>query len=126
MTPTEELRNRVRRMLDERIPTGGEDSDTRFTDEEIDDLLEYADTIHGAVSQGWLEKAGMYQREMGEVEETRTGQETYKLTKLKERMEYALAMSQRYGAQDADEKSKGTSTSVILGVRPARTKKCYR
>lgn len=83
-------------MLDEKIPAGGADSDTRFLDSEIDDLLREADSIYVAAANGWMEKAGKYQREMGDIERTSTGQESYSLTSLKERMEYALNMAKVY------------------------------
>ena len=45
MTPTDKLRGRLRRLLDEKIPPSGTDADTRFSDEELDDLLEEALTL---------------------------------------------------------------------------------
>lgn len=97
MTPTDELRNKLRRLLDEKIPSGGTEADTRFLDSEIDELLSEAQNINEAAANGWIEKAGMYQREMGDVEKTGTGQESYTLTSLKDRMEYALKMAKIYG-----------------------------
>lgn len=100
MTPTDALRKRLRRLLDERIPAGGSDTDTRFTDDEIDELLEEACCIYGAAAAGWTEKAAMAQREMGKLEQMTTGQETYRYTGLKDRIEYALAMADRYAEMD--------------------------
>jgi len=97
MTPNEELRKKLRRLLDEKIPTDGTESDTRFLDSEIDELIQEADSIYAAAAAGWTEKAGMYQREMVGLEETSTGQERYKLTSLKDRVEYALNMAKTYG-----------------------------
>ena len=39
MTPTNELREELREMLAETIPPGGIDSDTLFTEEQINSLL---------------------------------------------------------------------------------------
>lgn len=97
MTPTDALRNKLRRLLDEKIPADGTESDTRFLDSEIDELIQEADSIYAAAAAGWTEKAGMYQREMVGLEETSTGQERYKLTSLKDRVEYALKMAKTYG-----------------------------
>ena len=97
MTPTDELRNKHRRLLDEKIPEEGTELDTRFLDSEIDELIQEADSIYAAAAGGWTEKAGMYQREMAGLEETSTGQERYKLTSLKDRVEYALKMAMTYG-----------------------------
>ena len=96
MTPTDELRNKLRRLLDEKIPEEGTELDTRFLDSEIDDLLQEAVSIYEAASTGWVEKAGKYQREIGNLEETGTGQERYKLTSLTSQAEYALKMSRVY------------------------------
>lgn len=103
MTPTDGLRAKLRRLLDERIPPGGSDQDTRFLDEEIDDLIKGARSIYEAAAAGWTEKAGMYQREMADLEQTTTGQETYRLTSLRDRLEYALKMAETYAAMAAGE-----------------------
>lgn len=100
MTPTAELRTRLRKLLDERIPDGGSSDDTRFSDEDLDELLEDASTMYGAASVGWTMKAGMYQREMADIEETGAGEERYRLTPLKARMEYAINMSALYAQKD--------------------------
>lgn len=110
MTPTDELRVKLRRLLDEKIPTGGTEEDTRFLDSEIDDLLTDATNINEAAANGWIQKAGMYQREIGDVEQTDTGQESYKLTSLKNRMEYALKMAETY------RNLAGVSGSFMLGI----------
>jgi hypothetical protein len=95
---TEELRVRLRRMIDEKIPAGGSAIDTRFSDGDLDVLLEEADCIEQAAASGWLEKAGILQSEISEVQQITTGAETYKLTSLKEKAEYALTMYDRYVA----------------------------
>lgn len=49
---------RVRRRLGERIPAGGTDADTMFSDAEIADLISEADgDIEAAVAEGWKVKA---------------------------------------------------------------------
>lgn len=48
---------RVRRQLGERIPQGGTDADTMFTDQEILDLLtESGGDVEAAVAEGWKVK----------------------------------------------------------------------
>ena len=110
MTPTEELRHRLRWMLDEKIPAGGHDADTRFLNEEVDELLREAGSAYEAAAVGWTLKAGMYQREMSGIEETATGEERYRLTSLKERMDYALAMAETYSKLA----SRRTSTGSLI------------
>lgn len=96
MTPTNQLRTKLRRLLDEKIPAGSTDAETRFLNEEIDDLIQEARSVYSAAAAGWTEKAGMYQREMADLEQTTTGQETYRLTSLRDRMTYALKMAETY------------------------------
>jgi len=56
-TPGEQLRA----LLGEAIPTGGDDSNTMFTDEEIEDLLEKGNNVvEAAAYWGWQEKAANY------------------------------------------------------------------
>lgn len=103
MTPTDALRTKLRRLLDEKIPEGGTDKDTRFLNEEVDDLLKEARSVYQAAAAGWTEKAGMYQREMADLEQTTTGQETYRLTSLRDRLAYALKMAETYAAMNVGE-----------------------
>lgn len=98
MTPTDKLRTKLRRLLDEVIPDQGTDKDTRFLDSEIDDLLEESRSIYEAAALGWTEKAGMFQREMAGLEQTSTGQESYRYTSLRDRLAYALKMAETYSA----------------------------
>jgi hypothetical protein len=112
MTPTETLRTRLRKLLDERIPTGGSAADTRFADDDLDELLTEATSIYGAASTGWTMKAGMYQTEMGDVERMTLGQETEQMVSLKDRVSYALAMSERYASMGK------SGSSMLLKVAP--------
>ncbi len=119
MTPTSGLRTRLRKLLDERIPTGGSAADTRFMDKDLDELLTDADTIYGAAAAGWTLKAGMYQAEMGELEQTTAGQETYRLTALKDRQAYALKMAETYAVMDGKAVAT-TAGSMILKLHKPR------
>lgn len=96
MIPTDELKVRLRKLLNEKIPTSGTEADTRFEDIDIVDLLTESNTVYEAAAVGWTMKAGMYQAEMGEIESTSTGQESYKLIALKDRQSYALKQAEIY------------------------------
>lgn len=98
MTPTPELRTRLRKLLDEQIPVSGTEADTRFTDADLDELLTEAVNLYGAAAAGWTMKAGMYQREMEDLEGYSLGDRQEKLTSLRDRQAYALAMAQQYAA----------------------------
>jgi len=113
MTPTPELRTKLRKLLDERIPEGGSDADTRFSDADIDELLTDASNIYGAAAAGWTMKAGMLQRELGQIESYAVGQERYDMRKLQDMVNYALKMAETYSSIAASRMG-----SVILKFKP--------
>ena len=113
MTPTPELRTKLRKLLDERIPEGGSDADTRFTDADIDELLSEAANIYGAAAAGWTLKAGMLQRELGQIESYAVGQERYDMRKLQDMVNYALKMAETYSRMAVSRMG-----SVILKFKP--------
>lgn len=110
MTPTAELRTRLRKLLNEVIPPGGTESDTRFLDADLDELLLEARNIYGAAAAGWTMKAGMLQ---GQIERYSVGQEQYDLTSLKDQMAHALAMADRYA-----DMAKVSGGSIVLKITP--------
>lgn len=110
MTPTIELRGRLRKYLNELIPQGKTDIDTNFTDVELDELLTDAATVFGAASVGWAIKTGLIQ---GQIEKYTVGQETYSLTSLKDQMAHSLAMSERYASMGLS----GSNGSIMARVK---------
>lgn len=96
MTPTEELREELRELLDEVIPEGGAESDTRFSDAQINRLLSKSKNIYAAAAEGWTRKAAMFQREVGQIQSYSVGQEKYEMAKAKDLLEYALKMAETY------------------------------
>ena len=115
MTPTDELRVKLRKLLNEPIPSGGTENDTRFLDSELDDFLTEASTIYSAASTGWTVKAGMLQ---SQIESYSIGQEKYDLTSLKDQYTQALTMADKYAAM-AETKSPSGS-GVILKITPSK------
>ncbi len=113
MTPTTELRAKLRKLLDERIPEDGSDADTRFTDADIDELLIDATNLYEAAAAGWTLKAGMFQRELGQIESYSVGQERYDMRKLQDMVNYALKMAETYSRMAAS-----SMGSMILRITP--------
>ena len=103
----------MRRLLDERIPEGGSDSDTRYSDADIDELLSEAANIYEAAAAGWTLKATMFQREAGQIQSYSVGQERYEMSNPKDLMEYALKMAETYSRMAAS-----SMGSVILKFKP--------
>lgn len=59
MTPTPTLREHLRALIQERIPVGGSESDTSFTDAQLDTwFLVPSSSLEEAAWRGWLVKAG--------------------------------------------------------------------
>lgn len=116
MEPSITLRARLRKLLNEVIPAGGTEADTKFLDAEIDLLLLEADSLHGAASAGWMEKAGLLQ---GDIESYSSGTERYDLTSLKDRLNHALSMAKQYADLDTATAGKDAS-GVMLRVCPPR------
>ena len=113
MTPTTELRAKLRKLLDERIPVSGSDADIRFLDADIDELLIDATNIYEAAAAGWTLKAGMFQRELGQIESYSVGQERYDMRKLQDMVNYALRMAETYSRMAASHMG-----GVILKFKP--------
>ena len=113
MIPTAELREELRELLDEVVPEGGTESDTRFTDAQLDRILAKTMNIYAAAAEGWTRKAAMFQREMGQVQSYSVGQERYDLAKAKDLLEYALEMAETYSRM-----ATSSMGSVILKFKP--------
>lgn len=106
MTPTEDLRTKLRLLINDKDKKS-------FTDEEIDMLLNEADCINCAASQGWLLKATQYENSVGEVTEYKTGEESYKSANIKDLVAVAYQNVDRYKAMCQNKKDIG---SIILGL----------
>lgn len=113
MAPTAEAREELRELLDEVIPEGGSESDTRFTDAQLDRLLGKSRNIYAAAAEGWTRKAAMFQREMGQIKSYSVGQERYDMADLTSLLEYALKMAETYSRMAAS-----SMGSVILKFKP--------
>lgn len=116
MTPTDDLRTELRELLDEEIPSGGSESNTRFTTAQIDRLLTQAANVNEAAAAGWLRKAGKLQNELGRLEETQAGDERQKRVNLSTAIDYCLKMANEYKGLAAA--SSGGSRSRLLALDP--------
>jgi hypothetical protein len=115
MEATAQLRTRLRKLLNERVPEGGTEGNTNFTDFDLDALLTESDSLDSAVAKGWTEKAGLLQ---ADIESYSIGSEKYDLTSLKDRLNHALAMAKQYETAAAAAKETANYGSYLFGVRP--------
>ncbi|MGE7672975.1 hypothetical protein ACQKMV_05225 [Lysinibacillus sp. NPDC094403] len=109
MEPTVALRERLRKMINDRIPKGGTDKETTFSNAELDDMLRESESIYYAASEGWTIKAGLLE---GDIEGYSAGNEKYELTKLQDRLAHALRMAQKY--KDQSEEVEEQQPSLLL------------
>jgi len=99
MTPTDELRTELRELLDEVIPEGGTESDTRFLNTQIDALLTAASDINEAAASGWTRKALWAMSERGGLQESQAGNEKLKFVDLEKYRDHCLAMAKMFRDQ---------------------------
>jgi len=116
MLPSEELRSKLRKMLNETIPEGGSETDTNFADWELNDLLAPANNIYIAASMGWTIKAGLLKER---IENYKVGQESYDKTSLKDMVDFALKMAKQYTEMGKEPGFTGeTKSGLILKMKP--------
>lgn len=96
MIPTDELRVELRELLDEMIPAGGTESDTRFTNVQINALLTAASDINEAAWAGWTRKAARAMSERGGLQESQAGNERLKFVTLESYRDHCLQMAEMF------------------------------
>ncbi len=96
MTPTVDLETQLRNLLDERIPAGGAEADTRFTTAEIAELLTRSATVEMAAYEGWIRKAGRAMSERGGLEKATAGDETLTFVSIQAYRDHCLQMAAHY------------------------------
>lgn len=116
MTPTAELREKLRRLIDERVPAGGTDADTRFADAELDELLAEAANLDLAAAEGWRRKAAMLAREIGLVASTRAGDVQVDMADLESAQSFALRMAEEY--ERRGQRQQAARRSRVLAFQP--------
>ncbi|UKM63119.1 hypothetical protein [Weizmannia phage Youna2] len=93
---TEALILRLRRAVDERIPAGGSDTDTAYTDAELDAYLDEVDgNLNLAAANIWLEKATALSPD-GSIQSYSVAGESYSFASKREAYDHAMAMHKLY------------------------------
>ncbi|NPV44809.1 MAG: hypothetical protein HPY70_12680 [Firmicutes bacterium] len=96
MTVTDSLIMFLRTMIDEVIPEGGTDKDTRFTNDFLTQVLTEASSLEEAAAILWEIKAARAFSERGGIEETRAGDESIKYVSLAEYRDHCEKMANHY------------------------------
>lgn len=116
MLPTDELRIRLRKMINETIPAGGSETDTNFSDQELNDLMLASNNIYIVAAMCWTIKAGLLKER---IENYKVGQESYDHTKLKDMVDFALNMAKQYTEMGKQSDFTGeTKSSFIIKMKP--------
>lgn len=108
----------IRLHLDEMIPTGQKESDTRFTDATLQALFDANNSVYEAVSIGWTLKAGMLAREIGTIDEYSAGNERYRNINLTTAINAAHSMAKKYNEMYKQEQDQFYSGMVFKVARP--------
>lgn len=116
MTPTDELREELRELLDEEIPEGGTDQDTAFTDARLDRLLQSASNLYAAAAEGWRRKAAKIQKRLGDIASYQTGAEQYERVDLSKALAAALKMAETFDDM-ANTPPSNAAGSFLLNVK---------
>lgn len=116
MTPTEDMREELRELIDEEIPAGGSDLDTAFRDERLDRILQAAASLYAAAADCWRRKAAKIQNRLGDMASYQAGAEQYERVDLTKALTYALRMAETYDVM-ADKPAANASGSFMLSVK---------
>jgi len=96
MAPTPELEQALRVLIDEVVPPGGTDTDTRFTDAEIDVYLQTADSLQEAAANAWMAKAAKVVSNTAGILSVSAGSERVQFATPKDMADFAMRMAQYY------------------------------
>lgn len=92
MVPTDLVRNTLREKLGEIIPDGGDESESMFTNAQLDAMLTRADSLDHAILDGWETKMAHWANLVTVVD----GASSRELTAL---MDHAEKMIKYYGGK---------------------------
>lgn len=117
LVPTEVLRTELRRLIDERITPGGTSAQTRFTDGELDIILQTSTHTNAAAAIGWNLKAARAMSERGGLESSQIGDEKHTFVALTAYRDHCLSMANMYqGMGTAGSRVLGYSLPTVAGV----------
>ncbi len=118
MTPSKEVREELRELLDEEIPKGGTDKDTAFTDARLDRLIQSASNLYAAAAEGWRRKAAKIQKRLGDVASYTTGAEQYERVDLSKALAAALKMAETFDGMAQAPPSNAAGSFMLSVKRP--------
>nr|DAK69388.1 MAG TPA: hypothetical protein [Caudoviricetes sp.] len=110
MIITEALMQRIRTLLNEVIPDGGSEADTHFSMLDLTITLQMSESENHALYLLWTQKAGIIQRDAGEIKSISAGGEAIEKYTAADYVNLCLKTAQGYKeAWEADRKNAGAS-----------------
>ena len=110
MIITEALRQRIRTLLNEAVPDGGSEADTHFSTLDLTITLQISESENHALYLLWTQKAGIIQRDAGEIKSISAGGESVEKYTAADYVGLCLKTAQGYKeAWDAERKNSGAS-----------------
>lgn len=113
MIITEALIQRIRTLLNETIPDGGSEADTHFSTLDVTITLQRAESENHALYLLWTQKAGIIQKDAGEIKSIRAGGEDIEKYTAADYVALCLKTAQGYKEAWEAERKKA-STSVLI------------
>jgi len=96
----------LRILIEEVIPPGGSDTDTRFSDGFLGQILATANDIYDAASICWVIKAGKGMTEKDGIKSLKIGSEDIEYVSPEEWQNYCIKMSEIYKQKSPNKGSK--------------------
>jgi hypothetical protein len=112
MIITEALIQRIRTLLNETIPDGGSEADTHFSTLDVTITLQRAESENHALYLLWTQKAGIIQRDGGEIKSMSAGGES--IEKYTAADYVALCLKTAQGYKEAWEAERAQAASSVL------------
>ena len=110
MIITEALIQRIRTLLNEAIPDGGSEEDTHFSSLDLTITLQAAESENHALYLLWTQKAGIIQRDAGDIKNISAGGESIEKYTAADYVGLCLKTAQGYKeAWEAERKNSGAS-----------------
>lgn len=113
MIITEALIQRIRTLLNEAIPDGGSEKDTHFSTLDLTISLQRAEGENHALYLLWTQKAGLIQRNAGEIKSMSAGGESIEKYTAADYVNLCLKTAQGYKEAWEAERAQAASSFLI-------------
>nr|DAX65593.1 MAG TPA: hypothetical protein [Caudoviricetes sp.] len=117
MIITEALIQRIRMLLNEVIPEGGSEKDTHFSTLDVTITLQRAESENHALYLLWTQKAGIIQKDAGEIKSMSAGGESIEKYTAADYVALCLKTAQGYKEAWEAERAQAASSFLICSKK---------